>query len=171
MILSPDNRCPICQTKTHPYKRDNIMFCSRCCRSFSTASGAWVRNWAWVPGPEGGAELVPALKDEAYAKVTGPKVLRQPTPKSRPSAHKGLSTDAWPPEKIEKLRELWLADVPVTEIGRQIRASKNAVVGKAHRMNLPPRESPIVRRVTPPAVKIKRVTSGSTLPPLQSEMT
>lgn len=56
----------------------------------------------------------------------------------------------WPPEDLERLRALWLA-VPVlatAEIGRQMGRTKNSVVGKAHRIGLPSRESPI--RPRPP---------------------
>ncbi len=75
----------------------------------------------------------------------------------------------WNDEAIARLRALWDEGHSTAEIGRRMAVSKNAVVGKAHRLNLPARPSPIrrdaaggpsVRAATP-----KRVT-GPTLPPL-----
>lgn len=77
----------------------------------------------------------------------------------------------WSEEVIAKLRVLWGEGHSTAEIGRRLNISKNAVVGKAHRLNLPPRPSPIRRgaegaaRPQPP-----RRTQGPTLPPLASSM-
>lgn len=75
----------------------------------------------------------------------------------------------WNDDVIAKLRVLWSEGHSTAEIGRRIGMSKNAVVGKAHRLNLPPRPSPIRREgmpgVAPRPVVPKRVT-GPTLPPL-----
>lgn len=49
----------------------------------------------------------------------------------------------WTDELIAKLRELWGQGLSTAEIGRQLSITKNAVVGKAHRLGLPPRPSPI----------------------------
>ncbi|MXV43803.1 GcrA cell cycle regulator [Saccharibacter sp. 17.LH.SD] len=49
----------------------------------------------------------------------------------------------WTEELIAKLRELWSQGLSTAEIGRQLSITKNAVVGKAHRLELPPRPSPI----------------------------
>ncbi|HQU05595.1 MAG TPA: GcrA family cell cycle regulator, partial [Acidocella sp.] len=51
----------------------------------------------------------------------------------------------WSEEIIAKLRALWAEGLSTAEIGRRLNISKNAVVGKAHRLNLPPRPSPIRR--------------------------
>ncbi|MGG5810201.1 GcrA family cell cycle regulator [Falsiroseomonas sp. CW058] len=51
----------------------------------------------------------------------------------------------WTPEAIERLRALWAEGHSTAEIGRRMGVSKNAVVGKAHRLNLPARPSPIRR--------------------------
>jgi GcrA cell cycle regulator len=51
----------------------------------------------------------------------------------------------WGPEAIETLRALWAEGLSTAEIGRRMGVSKNAVVGKAHRLNLPARPSPIRR--------------------------
>jgi len=47
----------------------------------------------------------------------------------------------WTPERITVLGELWAAGVPTAEIGRQLGLTKNAVVGRVHRMGLPARRA------------------------------
>lgn len=54
----------------------------------------------------------------------------------------------WTDELITRLQDLWKEGLSTAEIGRQLSITKNAVVGKAHRLGLPPRPSPI--RATPP---------------------
>jgi GcrA cell cycle regulator len=75
----------------------------------------------------------------------------------------------WNDEAIARLRVLWDEGHSTAEIGRRMAVSKNAVVGKAHRLNLPARPSPIRRDATGAtpsrAAAPKRVT-GPTLPPL-----
>jgi GcrA cell cycle regulator len=74
----------------------------------------------------------------------------------------------WNDEMIARLRALWAEGHSTAEIGRRMGVSKNAVVGKAHRLNLPARPSPIRRDSSggaPRAPTPKRVT-GPTLPPL-----
>src|SRR5215472_2238771 len=78
----------------------------------------------------------------------------------------------WTEEKIAELRILWAEGLSTAEIGRRINVSKNAVVGKAHRLDLPARPSPIRRdgpRLSsrPPAPR--RIT-GPTLPPLVTSL-
>ena len=55
----------------------------------------------------------------------------------------------WSAEAIERLRALWAEGHSTAEIGRRMGISKNAVVGKAHRLNLPARPSPIRREAAP----------------------
>jgi len=55
----------------------------------------------------------------------------------------------WTAEAIERLKALWAEGHSTTEIGRRMGISKNAVVGKAHRLNLPARPSPIRRDAEP----------------------
>jgi GcrA cell cycle regulator len=55
----------------------------------------------------------------------------------------------WTPERIEALVRLWDEGVTTAEIGRRIGVSKNAVIGKVHRIGLVPRvvkEAPQPRR-------------------------
>ncbi len=54
----------------------------------------------------------------------------------------------WTPERIERLKAMWLQERPqlsASEIARQLGGdlTKSAVCGKAHRLGLPGRESPI----------------------------
>lgn len=49
----------------------------------------------------------------------------------------------WTDEIISRLQTLWQEGLSTAEIGRQLNITKNAVVGKAHRLGLPPRPSPI----------------------------
>jgi GcrA cell cycle regulator len=49
----------------------------------------------------------------------------------------------WTDDTIRELRQLWSEGHSTAEIGRRIGISKNAVVGKAHRLDLPARPSPI----------------------------
>ena len=51
----------------------------------------------------------------------------------------------WTPERVDTVTRLWNEGLTTAEIGRAVGMSKNAVVGKAHRLQLPPRPSPIRR--------------------------
>jgi len=57
----------------------------------------------------------------------------------------------WSDERIEQLKALWAEGLTTGEIGKRLGVSKNAVVGKAHRLGLKGRPSPIKR--TAQAVK------------------
>ena len=50
---------------------------------------------------------------------------------------------AWTEEKIKQLKKLWAKGKSTVEIGRELGISKNAVVGKVHRLGLDSRPSPI----------------------------
>lgn len=54
-----------------------------------------------------------------------------------------VQRDGWTAEALDALRELWAEGLSTLAIGREMRTTKNAVVGKARRLNLPPRPSPI----------------------------
>jgi len=51
----------------------------------------------------------------------------------------------WNDEKINRLKKLWSEGLTTGEIGKRLSVSKNAVVGKAHRLGLKGRPSPIKR--------------------------
>lgn len=76
----------------------------------------------------------------------------------------------WNEDAIARLRALWAEGHSTAEIGRRMGVSKNAVVGKAHRLNLPARPSPIRREVgAAPRPAAPRRVVGPTLPPLAVE--
>lgn len=72
----------------------------------------------------------------------------------------------WTEEVIDRLRALWSDGHSTAEIGRRLGVSKNAVVGKAHRLNLPARPSPIRREASAARAPAPRRVAGPTLPPL-----
>lgn len=77
----------------------------------------------------------------------------------------------WAEETIVRLRALWEEGLSTAEIGRRLEVSKNAVVGKAHRLELPARPSPIRRDGSgggAPRRSTPRRVAGPTLPPLSS---
>ena len=76
----------------------------------------------------------------------------------------------WNEEAIVRLRALWTEGHSTAEIGRRLGVSKNAVVGKAHRLDLPARPSPIRRDGNggAPRQPAPRRVAGPTLPPLSS---
>lgn len=85
----------------------------------------------------------------------------------------------WTADAIDRLRALWAEGLSTAEIGRRMGVSKNAVVGKAHRLNLSARPSPIRRdaeagAVPPhgaatPAATVRRVPSAPRVaPPAQA---
>ncbi|MBB2170061.1 GcrA cell cycle regulator [Gluconacetobacter aggeris] len=67
----------------------------------------------------------------------------------------------WTEETIARLRELWQQGLSTAEIGRQLSVTKNAVVGKAHRLGLQARPSPIRR---PPASARAAESAGAVAP-------
>ena len=55
----------------------------------------------------------------------------------------GTPNKNWSDETVARLRALWDDGHSATKIGRQLGVSKNAVVGKAHRLHLARRPSPV----------------------------
>lgn len=51
----------------------------------------------------------------------------------------------WSPDQVAELTRLWGEGLTGGEIGKRLGISKNAVVGKVHRLHLPSRPSPIKR--------------------------
>lgn len=67
----------------------------------------------------------------------------------------------WNPEQISQLIRLWGEGLSTADIGKRLGISKNAVVGKAHRLHLAARPSPIKRtgprvpRLSRPVVHVR----------------
>jgi GcrA cell cycle regulator len=70
----------------------------------------------------------------------------------------------WTTEAIERLKALWAEGHSTAEIGRRMGISKNAVVGKAHRLTLPARPSPIRRDAAPRPAPLPRAPRPSPMP-------
>tara|TARA_B100000963_G_scaffold224349_1_gene195590 strand:- start:60 stop:476 length:417 start_codon:yes stop_codon:yes gene_type:complete len=49
----------------------------------------------------------------------------------------------WDDTKLKELEDLWDQGHPISKIGEMLGVSRNSVAGKAHRMGLPKRTSPI----------------------------
>ena len=62
----------------------------------------------------------------------------------------------WDEKNVTRLRELWDQGLPTSQIGRILSFTKNAVVGKAHRIGLERRPSPIRRTAVKPDRKKAR---------------
>jgi GcrA cell cycle regulator len=78
-----------------------------------------------------------------------------------------MSGPIWSVEREQMLRTLWAEGLATAEIGRRMKMSKNGVVGKAHRLHLTARPSPITRRTVPRGAE---ATYGPTLPALPSTL-
>lgn len=63
--------------------------------------------------------------------------------------------EAWTPELIEELRDLWARGLTGSKIGDALGMTKDAVIGKAHRLKLPSRPSPIRKGSKPKPPRIK----------------
>jgi len=67
----------------------------------------------------------------------------------------------WTPERTTALMALWSEDLSTAEIGRRLGITKNAVIGKAHRLGLPPRRPPAPPKAeNTDVVRLETLTSG-----------
>ena len=62
----------------------------------------------------------------------------------------------WNENNVARLKELWDQGLPTAQIGKLLDFTKNAVVGKAHRIGLERRPSPIRRTAAKPDRKKAR---------------
>ena len=62
----------------------------------------------------------------------------------------------WNDDNVFRLKELWDQGLPTAQIGKLLGFTKNAVVGKAHRIGLERRPSPIRRTAVKPDRKKAR---------------
>ena len=78
----------------------------------------------------------------------------------------------WNDEQVEQLRTYWDEGHSAAEISRRMGTTKNSIVGKASRLDLPARPSPIIRDPNKPSPTRKpydvRYPPRKTLPPLRS---
>ncbi|MBO7072588.1 MAG: hypothetical protein J6V89_03595 [Acetobacter sp.] len=76
----------------------------------------------------------------------------------------------WTEKVVEQLKQLWADDLSTAEIGRRLNMTKNAVIGKAHRLGLSSRPSPIQKTAeanpltptTPQKTTISQKNTGNT---------
>jgi len=50
---------------------------------------------------------------------------------------------SWTEKKIERLKDMWAGGAPARDIAFALQTSPNAVIGKASRLGLQPRENPV----------------------------
>ncbi len=70
---------------------------------------------------------------------------------------------SWTINSISKLKKLWNKELSTTDIGKKLGFSKNAVVGKAHRLGLKSRSTSVVKKI-----KRKRVIKTKAKAPIKS---
>jgi GcrA cell cycle regulator len=90
-------------------------------------------------------EIQPSLESEA--------------PESEPAE----IVETWTPERIEALTRLWEEGVTTAEIGRRIGVTKNAVIGKVHRIGLTPR---VITQKPPPRRNVFDFTGPACMWPI-----
>ena len=56
--------------------------------------------------------------------------------------------NVWTDERLDELKKLWAEGWSISQIGEALGVSRNAIAGKAHRMGLPKRPSPISKSKT-----------------------
>ena len=59
------------------------------------------------------------------------------------------NNSVWDEKQLVKLKKLWDEGLPITKIGLELGVSRNAIAGKAHRLGLPKRNSPISKSGEP----------------------
>ena len=69
----------------------------------------------------------------------------------------------WTEERIEQLTRLWEEGVTTAEIGRRIGVTKNAVIGKVHRIGLTPR---VITQKPPPRRNVFEFTGPACMWPI-----
>jgi len=73
-----------------------------------------------------------------------------------------MKQSPWP-ERDDALREHWAAGLTTVTIADRMGLSKNAVIGRVHRLHLPSRPSPIRPKGSGAAPKVPRVSRVQTL--------
>ncbi|MCF8475266.1 MAG: GcrA family cell cycle regulator [Emcibacter sp.] len=70
---------------------------------------------------------------------------------------------SWTDERVAKLRELWDKGLSASQIAKELAegVTRNAVIGKAHRMNLASRPSPVK---TDSVKKVKKTVEKKVIP-------
>lgn len=70
-------------------------------------------------------------------------------------------TQEWTPERTATLIMLWNEDICASEIARRLAITKNAVIGKAFRLQLRKRRpSPTASSQEPSVIRLERLSTG-----------
>lgn len=81
-------------------------------------------------------------------------------------------TFSWSPETTQRLCVLWATPDSTRTIGQRLGCSKNAVIGKARRLGLPERGSPIIRTGSTKSPKVPRARplppGAATIPQMEA---
>ena len=77
------------------------------------------------------------------------------------------NNSVWDEEKLDKLKKLWDEGLPITKIGIEIGVSRNAIAGKAHRLGLPKRNSPISKSGDPRKNQVSSLKENTKQLPLK----
>ena len=62
----------------------------------------------------------------------------------------------WTEERLKMLKALWDEGLSISQIGQRLNVTRNAVAGKAHRLSLPKRQSPISSTAATVRAKVKK---------------
>ena len=87
----------------------------------------------------------------------------QPLESEAPESEPAEIVETWTPERIEALTRLWEEGVTTAEIGRRIGVTKNAVIGKVHRIGLTPR---VITQKPPPRRNVFDFTGPACMWPI-----
>jgi GcrA cell cycle regulator len=70
------------------------------------------------------------------------------------------TSNVWTDDRLAELKKLWDEGLSISQIGVALGVSRNSIAGKAHRMGLPKRPSPISKpkaaKLEPAAVMVER---------------
>lgn len=132
-----------------------------CSDTSLSAALRWLTSSGWI------VAIRPVSKQEGGEYRIVPRAARKQTPR----ALAAMVSDIWPLERLDLLVSLFEEGHSMNVIASRLGCTKNAVVGKSHRLNeaglLGSRPSPIIRDGdTLPARIIRAI--GATLPPLPS---
>jgi GcrA cell cycle regulator len=114
--------------------------------------------------------VMPAARTEfALLRPLGPKQapVARPSPCQRPSTGRGAASEAfsmttatWNPERVALLRNFVGAGLTCSQIAAEIGVTRNAVIGKIHRLGLGPgRPAAAPGRACPPRTRRPRLSS------------
>ena len=89
--------------------------------------------------------------------------IQPPLESEAPESEPAEIVETWTPERIEALTRLWEEGVTTAEIGRRIGVTKNAVIGKVHRIGLTPR---VITQKPPPRRNVFDFTGPACMWPI-----